>query len=360
MHTTGNITANKGKRHRYNRLFLDQLSYMGNYNTPTTIHFRTFNAEEFRSSHLKTSVTPALPDEKHQLWVQVCGLSTLDMIVALGKRLDIDQGDLQDILATDYVTKISVTEKNILLVLKDFYYDEKQVLNFEHICLLLYKNYVISFQESDRPIFEPVCKALETNVNKIREKSIDYLYGILFDSIINNYVEIIGTIEQSLEDMEECLVNPEIKEDNTGVRILTTRKNIQMMKRSVIPLKEQLPRIIHPGDTNLIRKENMAYLVDINDHLQLAVQLLEACREEANAVFDLNVANNDLRMNDIMKRLTVVSTIFIPLTFIVGVWGMNFKFMPETEWDYGYLFAWITLIVTGVATWLYLLKRKWF
>ncbi|MDR2917560.1 MAG: magnesium/cobalt transporter CorA [Tannerella sp.] len=351
----------KGKKHHYNRLFLDKLAYTGNYSTPTTISSWAFSAKECHFSPQKTaSNIPVLPDDEHCLWIQVCGLTTLETIVALGKRFDINQSDLQDILTADHVTKISVTEKNLLLIVKDFYYDDREVLNVEHVCLLLYKNYVISFQESDRPIFELVGKALENNTNKVRERSVDYLFGILLDAVINNCVDIIGNIEQSLEYMEECLIDPGLKDGNVGPQILSARKNIQRMKRFIIPFKEQLPRFIHPDDTDLIRKENLPYLVDINDHLQLAVQLLEACREEANAVFDLHIANNDLRMNEIMKRLTVVSTIFIPLTFIVGVWGMNFKFMPETEWDYGYLLAWIILIVVGLATWWYLLKRKWF
>jgi magnesium transporter len=351
----------KGKKHHYNRLFLDKLAYTGSCNTPTTVNSWTFSVKECHFSPQKTlSAMPALPDDGHQLWVQVCGLTTLETLISLGQHFDIDKGDLQDILTADHVTKISAMDKSILLIMKDFYYDENEVLNVEQVCLLLYKNYVISFQESDRPIFEWVGKALESNINKVRERSVDYLFGILLDAVINNCVDIIGNIEQSLERMEEFLIDPNLKDRNVGTRILSVRKNIQRMKRFIIPFKEQLPRFIHPDDTDLIRKENLPYLVDINDHLQLAVQLLEACREEANAVFDLHIANNDLKMNEIMKRLTVVSTIFIPLTFIVGVWGMNFKFMPETEWDYGYLFAWIVLIVTGLVTWWYLLKRKWF
>lgn len=348
------------KKHRYNRLFLDKLAYTGGYNTPTTISCHTYNAKDYHASQIKTATSPSLPNEEHQLWIQVRGLSTLDTLVALGKRFDIDQDDLQDILNAYHITKTSITDKNILLITKDFYYDEKSTLNAEHICLLLYKNYVISFQETDRPIFDGVSKALEANTNKIREKSIDYLFAILLDSIINSYVEIIGDIEQNLENLEESLVDPNQTSNNVSVEILNSRKNIQRMRRSIIPLKEQIPRLIHPDDTNLIRKENTGYLIDINDHLQLVVQLLEACREEANAVFDLNITNNDLRMNDIMKRLTVVATIFIPLTFIVGLWGMNFHFMPELKWKYGYLFAWITLLVVGLGTWWYLVKRKWF
>ena len=352
---------NKGKKHHYNRLFLDKIAYTGSYNTPTAISYCTFNAKDYHISQVKsTTGTPPLPDNDHQLWVQVRGFSTFDTIVALGKRFDINQSDLQDILSADHITKTSIADKSILLIIKDFYYDEKKNLNVEQVCLLLYESYIISFQESNRPIFDNVSKALEANISKVREKSIDYLFGILLDSIVNNYVEIIADIEQSLEEMEECLIDPNKANENIGVRILNSRKNIQRMKRSIIPLKEQLPRLIHPDDSTLIRKENATYLIDINDHLQLVVQLLEACREEANAVFDLNIANNDLRMNDIMKRLTVVATIFIPLTFIVGLWGMNFEIMPETKWKYGYLFAWIILLAAGLGTWWYLVKRKWF
>lgn len=351
----------KEKKRHYNRLFLDKLAYSGSYITPTIIHSWTFNANECHRTQLKANGSvPALADSGSRQWIQVCGLTTIESLVALTKRFKIDQGDLQDILTAYHVTKISGTDNSILLIVKDFYFDDKQELRVEHISLLLYENYVISFQESDRPIFELVGKALESNINKLRERPVDYLFGILLDTVINNNVEIIGHIEQSLEEMEEFLIDPQKNDENVGVRILTARKNIQHVKHSIIPLKEQLPRLIHSDDNRLIKKENLVYLIDINDHLQLAVQLLEACREEANAVFDLYIANNDLRMNNIMKRLTVVSTIFIPLTFITGVWGMNFQIMPETGWKYGYLFAWVVLFVAGVATWWYLRKRKWF
>lgn len=352
---------NHVKKHRYNRLFLDKLAYAGSYGIPTAISYWTFNAKDYHTAQTKSVATlPPLPDSEHRLWIQVSGLSTFDTIVALGKRFNIDQSDLQDILTANHVTKTSMTDDSILVVIKDFYFDEKKMLNIEHVCLLLYKNYVISFQESNRPIFDGVSKALEANTNKVREKSIDYLFGVLLDSVVDSYVEVISSIEQSLEEMEECLVDPNKAEGNIGIKVLSARKNIQQMKRFIIPLKEQLPHLIHPDDTALISKENAGYLIDINDHLQLVVQLLEACREEANAVFDLNITNNDLRMNQIMKRLTVVATIFIPLTFIVGIWGMNFDVMPEMKWKYGYLFAWIILIVIGVGTWLYLVKRKRF
>lgn len=351
----------KEKKRRYNRLFLNELTYAGGYITPTTINSRTFDVSGCHVTQFKANGgIPTLSENGSRQWIQVCGLTTLETIVALGKQFKVDQGDLQDILTAYHVTKISETNNSVLLIVKDFYFDDKQILQVEHISLLLYENYVISFQESNRPIYDLVGKALEANTNKLRERPVDYLFGILLDTIINNNVEIIGHIEQSIDDMEEYLIDPQKNDENMGVRILAARKNIQQIKRSIIPLKEQLPRLIHPDEAGLFKKENLAYLVDINDHLQLAVQLLEACREEANAVFDLYIANNDLRMNDIMKRLTVVSTIFIPLTFIVGVWGMNFKTMPETEWEYGYLFAWLLLLVIGFVTWWYLRKRKWF
>jgi magnesium transporter len=216
---------NKSKKHHYNRLFLDKLAYTGSYSTPTAISDQTFNAKDYHISPAKSSANlPALPDNEHQLWVQLSGLSTFDTIIALGKRFNINQSDLQDILTTDHITKTSITDKSILLIVKDFYYNEKKELNVEHVCLLLYQNYEISFQESNRPIFDRVSKALEENTSKVREKSIDYLFGILLDSIVNKYVEIIGDIEESLEDMEECLIDPNKADDNIGIKYLTHGK----------------------------------------------------------------------------------------------------------------------------------------
>ena len=132
-----------------------------------------------------------------------------------------------------------------------------------------------------------------------------------------------------------------------------------LMKKAILPLKEQYIKLLR-AENLLIHKVNRAFFNDVNDHLQFVLQTIEICRETLSSLVDLYISNNDLRMNDIMKRLTIVSTIFIPLTFLVGVWGMNYKWMPELEWQYGYLFAWIVMAIIGIIVYLYFRKKKWY
>lgn len=143
-----------------------------------------------------------------------------------------------------------------------------------------------------------------------------------------------------------------------GAQILSLRRRYMDLKRTVMPLKEQFSRLLR-SDSRLIRKGTRPFLNDVNDHLLYVAQSIDSCRETLASLMDLYVSNNDLRMNDIMKRLTVVSTIFIPLTFLVGVWGMNFRNMPELEWKYGYAAAWGVMIVIGVIVYLFFRTKKW-
>jgi len=130
------------------------------------------------------------------------------------------------------------------------------------------------------------------------------------------------------------------------------------MKKAVLPLKEQYIKLLR-SENEMMHKVNRPFFNDVNDHLQFVLQTIDICRETLSSLVDLYISNNDLRMNDIMKRLTVVSTIFIPLTFLAGVWGMNFKFMPELDWRYGYVAAWAIMLVTGLLVYWFLKRKKW-
>mgnify|MGYP002536589046 CR=1 FL=1 len=168
----------------------------------------------------------------------------------------------------------------------------------------------------------------------------------------------ISSIDDALEDLEEELLTI-TDENDIGIQIQSLRRQYMLMKKSILPLKEQYVKLLR-AENLLIHKVNRAFFNDVNDHLQFVLQTIEICRETLSSLVDLYISNNDLRMNDIMKRLTIVSTIFIPLTFLVGVWGMNYKWMPELDWRYGYLFAWILMGVIGIVVYLYFRKKKWY
>ena len=181
--------------------------------------------------------------------------------------------------------------------------------------------------------------------------------SVLVNCLVGNYVSVVSRIDDDLEELESALFENADARD-TGIRIRLLRKQYLVMKQTVYPLKEQFSRLLH-SDSALLQKNNRAFFNDVNDHLLYVVQTIDSCRETLSSLMDLYISNNDLRMNDIMTRLTVVSTIFIPLTFLAGVWGMNFKWMPELDWRYGYLLAWGIMLVLGVAVALYLNRMNW-
>ena len=167
----------------------------------------------------------------------------------------------------------------------------------------------------------------------------------------------ISSIDDALEDLEEELLTI-TDENDIGIQIQSLRRQYMLMKKSILPLKEQYVKLLR-AENLLIHKVNRAFFNDVNDHLLNVAQNIDICRETLSSLMDLYISNNDLRMNDIMKRLTVVSTIFIPLTFLVGVWGMNFRNMPELEWEHGYILAWGVMIVIGFVTYLFFRTKKW-
>ena len=291
-------------------------------------------------------------------WIQVTGLSNAEKITSIAKQFGLSILDAKDILNPQHVVQIEKYEDSVFLILNFCYYDEFNELKEEHICLFLKGNTVISFAENQGILFDYSRKAIEDNVFKIRTKTADALLYILFSNCIHQLTETALFLEESLEDLEEALLDIS-SEDNIGISIQSRRKQYMKIKKIAYPLRDQFAKLLHESD-NIIRKVNLPLFNDIYDQLLFVSQTAESCREIISSLVDLYISNNDLRLNDIMKRLTVVSTIFIPLTFMAGVWGMNFEFMPELKWKYGYLICWSLMLLVAVFVWWYIRRRKWY
>jgi len=225
--------------------------------------------------------------------------------------------------------------------------------------LILGKNFVISFQESDEKHFDQLENALENRQGQIRRQPADYLFNLLLGTVMDKYLEVLEIQQNLLLDMEDSLL--EFKSDRTknGFSLHEYRRDYSLLKKNILPIKEQFGQLLL-GDFAPISKQNYIYFRDTNDRLQQAYMMVDGNRETIASILNLYLSNNDLRMNHIMKQLTVVSTIFIPLTFLVGVWGMNFRFMPELEWKYGYLVSWVVMIAAGVGSYIYFRRKKWY
>ena len=318
-----------------NNLLSEKLIYTGDSLTPTHLHLCTYNATEMQESSGDTfqSVKETLDNERIN-WLQVHGLKDTETIREICSHFEIDFLVLQDILNANHPTKIEEHDKYIVLILKIFYPNEHKEdddldgLLQQQVCIILGNNYVLTCLEKETDFFDELNAALRNDILKIRSRLTDYLLSVLLNSIMANYISTISSIDDALEDLEEELLMI-TNENDIGIQIQGLRRQYMLMN-------------------------------DVNDHLQFVLQTIEICRETLSSLVDLYISNNDLRMNDIMKRLTIVSTIFIPLTFLVGVWGMNYKWMPELDWRYGYLFAWIIMAVIGIIVYLYFRKKKWY
>ncbi len=304
--------------------------------------------------HLPSDFDPDACKEKY--WLHICGLNHVEEIAALGHILHLHPLLIEDVLNIHTQPKIEEFDNCVLVILKRFNSSDKLSAP-EQISLVLSRHYVLSFQENDVPLFPHIQKALEENTGKIRAKGPDHLFALLLDQIVDSYLPEIDRTEELLVDMENKMLNDDRKLDSRSVIILN-RKRYQVLKKTIVHFKDSFPRLFRL-ENNLIEKSTTAYLRDVYDHLEFATQSIESYHDMLINLINIYMSNNDLHMNQIMQRLTLVSTVFIPLSFLVGVWGMNYDIMPELRWKYGYLVAWLILLGTGITIWRYLKKRMY-
>lgn len=342
-----------------NNLLSDQLVYTGESQTPTHLHLLTYNQEEvgeFTSDNFESVQTKLKSNSIN--WLQIHGLQNTETVRKICEHFEIDFLILQDILNASHPTKVEEHEHYHVILLKLFEYNGIEELGQQQLCIIQGKEFILTFLEKETDFFDNVTHAIVSNVIKIRTRTSDYLLSVLLNNVMSNYISLITQIDDELEDLEEALLTITYKND-IGMLIQVRRRQYMDMKKAVLPLKEQYAKLLR-AENDLVHKVNRPYFNDVNDHLQFVLQTIDICRETLSALVDLYISNNDLRMNDIMKRLTVVSTIFIPLTFLVGVWGMNFRFMPELDWKYGYFFAWSVMLVITIIVYWFFRKKKWY
>lgn len=348
------------RKHISNRHLADRYYYVGEHDTVTNIRLTQYNASALHTREINASETSfkKFVDVNGINWFQVSGLTDSDAVNRIVNEFGMHNLDAKDILTPQHVVKIEEYDKHMLIVLNSSYYDDNMEINSEHISILATGNVIITFTESSNPVFQSVCDALQSNLLNIRHKNSGLLLAFLLNDIIANMVETTSKVEELLEDIEESLLNPD-NDQNMGQLIQQRRKEYIIIRKNSQPLKEQFPKLLH-SESGIITPEILPVYNDLSDQLQFITQTTDSCREIISSLVDLYISNNDLRMNTIMKRLTIVSTIFIPLTFLAGIWGMNFRIMPELQWEYGYGIAWSLMVLTAIFTCLFMWKKNWF
>ena len=290
-------------------------------------------------------------------WINVDGLHEVDVIEKLGKCFEIHPLVLEDILNTDQRPKIEDFENYIFFILKMLYINEKtKEIHSEQVSLILGKNFVISFQESKGDVFDAVRERIRKGKGRIRKMGSDYLAYALIDAIVDNYFTILENIGDRVEGMENDVVtspDPELLQ-----KIYNLKREMIYLRKSVWPLREVINGLLRE-ESKLIKNSTHIFLRDLYDHTIQTIDTIETFRDMISGMLDIYMSSVSNKMNEIMKVLTIFAAIFIPLTFIAGIYGMNFQYMPELSIQWAYPAVWIVIISVTVTLLAYFKHKKW-
>jgi len=290
-------------------------------------------------------------------WINIDGLHEVEVIEKLGKCYDIHPLVLEDILNTDQRPKMEDFEKYIFFVLKMLYIDDKtKEIHSEQVSMILGKNYVISFQESIGDVFDAVRERIRKGKGRIRKMGTDYLVYSLIDAIVDNYFIILEKIGERVESMEEDLISNPVPQ--TLQKIHNLKREMIYLRKSVWPFREVINGLLRE-ESKLIKKGTHIYLRDLYDHTIQVIDTIETFRDMISGMLDIYMSSVSNKMNEVMKVLTIFAAIFIPLTFIAGVYGMNFHYMPELSLPWAYPAIWIVIILVSVSLLVYFKHKKW-
>lgn len=297
-------------------------------------------------------------DEPSVTWINIDGLHEIELIEKIGQYFDIHPLILEDIVHTGTRPKIEDFDNFTFIVFKMLYYDEEtQDIHDEQFSIILGSNFVISFQERVGTVFNPLRDRIRTAKSRVRRKGADYLTYALIDTVVDNYFIILETLGDKIEDLDEVLfvsMSKEIFHD-----INNMKRKLITLKKAVAPLREII-NVVQKKEFSLIDESNLIFFRDIYDHVIQIQETIDTNRELVSGLHDIFLTNVNNKMNEIMKTLTITATIFIPLTFIAGIYGMNFKYMPELEWEWGYSAVWAAFIgIVGIMFY-YFKKKDWF
>jgi len=248
-------------------------------------------------------------------------------------------------------------EDHLFVTVKMIYFDDKKNdIEAEQLSIIFGPNFVISFQEKEGDIFNPIRDRIRKARGRIRKMKADYLAYALLDTIVDHYFIVLEKLGEKIEGMEEELVAKPTPE--TLQSIHTLKRELIFLRKSIWPLREVV-NVLERGESSLIHKSTGIYLRDVYDHTIQVVDTVETFRDMVSGMLDIYLSSVSNRMNEVMKVLTIVATIFIPLTFLAGVYGMNFKHMPELELPWGYPGLLVLMIAVGLTMVAYFRSKKW-
>lgn len=313
--------------------------------------------EQFQELEIdKISDSFAFKESATATWINIDGLHDTDLIAEIGTYFGIHNLTLEDILNTNHRPKLEDYDDYLFFTMKMLAVNADNHVESEQVSMVLGKNWLLTFQEAEGDLFDKIRIRLRDKQGKIRQKGVDYLFYALIDIIVDNYFVVTEHFKDEIEIIEDKVLLSPDKRYLTDIQKM--RNHLIDFRKAIVPLREALGDLranIYP----LISKKTNPYLSDVYEHTLYLYESTEYLQESLTSILDLYHSGISNKTNQIMQVLTIISTIFIPLTFIVGVYGMNFEFFPEIHWKYGYLFVWIFMIIIVLGMMRYFRNKKW-
>jgi magnesium transporter len=318
----------------------------------------SYNEKEFlklENASVKDVVEKFNPNAVN--WINIDGALNSPVIDDIGKEFKIHHLMLEDIRNVEHRPKADEYDESLFFTLKMLYGINEKSIDYEHISFVLGKNYLISFQEKEGDIFGALRDRIKLDTGIIRKRSADYLLYRLIDNIVDSYYSVLEEIGLHVETIEENISKNPQMEDFRQIQEL--KKDFIYLRKVVYPLREALNKIIK-NENGCIAETNIKYFSDVYDHVIHLLDSLDTYKDLTSTLMDLYMNTINYKMNEVMKLLTIITSIFIPLSFIAGIYGMNFDNMPELHWRFGYFYVLGFMALASIAMIFYFRYKKWF
>ena len=335
------------------------LVYVGEERTESVrISVTDYDEKHLQESEVQTiEACLAFKDTKTVTWIHIEGIHKTDIIEDIGKHFGVNSLVLEDLMSPTQLPKIETYEDHVFIILKSLDYNATSPsVSREQIGLIIGENFVISLQETAEQLFTSIQNRLQNTQGRMRNMRPDYLAYALIDVIVDHYFMVLEQLSDRIELLEEEAIANPTSEVLGKINIL--RREVLLLRRPILPLRDVINNVLD-DEIPLFSQDTHLYFRDVHDHLIQVIHTLETLRSAASDLFDTYTSAVSHRMNEVMKVLTVVATFFIPLTFLAGIYGMNFKSMPELDAPWGYPIVLSVMVVIGISMFIYFRLKKW-
>jgi magnesium transporter len=336
------------------------LVYTGNKTVTPKMTLISYDSEHYteKSSEKFEDLLPLInPDQS--CWIDVEGLSNVDLIAQISSHFDLHRLTVEDILNVEQRAKIDEFEKYLFVSLKMLSWDTKQrQFKIEQLSIILGQNFLLTFTETPTLLFETIFGKLRSgSVQRLRSQGTDYLFYRLVDTVIDQYFVVLEGLGEEIDALENLIMTEPTQQNSRSLYRL--KRQTLMLRKAIWPMREVINHISQSNE-RFITDYTRLYMRDVYDHTVQAIDTIETYRDMLSSMLDVYLSSLTNRMNEVMKTLTIIATIFIPITYIASVYGMNFSNMPELQWHYGYYFTLGLMVMVAVSMLSYFKYRKWF